>query len=203
MRKRVLIIFINVFLLFSFISVKAQHVNLSNFYLIPNNKEVLLYWTIDSGPTCNGITVWHSSDSVNYEEIGNIGGVCGSSSSATPYNFTDKSPLLNLVNYYKLRLGYAQFTEVKTITLKYTEPGKLYVYPNPSINQAKIEFNNDRNKQFSLTVTNSIGNVIYKKEGVVESEIFLDTSSWNNGSYYITLTDDSGNVLKEKLIITK
>ena len=203
MRKRVLIIFINVFLLFSFISSKAQHVNLSNFYLIPNNKEVLLYWTIDSGPTCNGITVWHSSDSVNYEEIGNIGGVCGSSSSATPYNFTDKSPLLNLVNYYKLRLGYAQFTEVKTITLKYTEPGKLYVYPNPSINQAKIEFNNDRNKQFSLTVSNSIGNVIYKKDGVVESEIFLDTSSWNNGSYYITLTDDSGNVLKEKLIITK
>lgn len=203
MRKRVLIIFINVFLLFSFISSKAQHVNLSNFYLIPNNKEVLLYWTIDSGPTCNGITVWHSSDSVNYEEIGNIGGVCGSSSSATPYNFTDKSPLLNLVNYYKLRLGYAQFTEVKTITLKYTEPGKLYVYPNPSINQAKIEFNNDRNKQFSLTVTNSIGNVIYKKEDVTESEMYLDTSSWNNGSYYITLTDDSGNVLKEKLIITK
>lgn len=203
MRKRVLRIFIYVFLLFSFISVKAQHVNLSNFYLIPNNKEVLLYWTIDSGPTCNGITVWHSSDSVNYEEIGNIGGVCGSSSSATPYNFTDKSPLLNSVNYYKLRLGYAQFTEVKTITIKYTEPGKLYVYPNPSINQTKIEFNNDRNKQFSLTVTNSIGNVIYKKENAIESEIFLDTSSWNNGSYYITLTDDSGNVLKEKLIITK
>lgn len=190
-------------LLGSFVSLKAQHVNLSNFYLIPNNKEVLMYWTIDSGPTCNGITVWHSSDSINYEEIGNIGGVCGSSSSATPYNFTDKSPLLNSVNYYKLRLGYAQFTEVKTITIKYTEPGKLYVYPNPSINQAKIEFNNDRNKQFSLTVTNSIGNVIYKKEDVIESEIFLDTSSWNNGSYYITLTDDSGNILKEKLIITK
>lgn len=190
-------------LLGSFVSLKAQHVNLSNFYLIPNNKEVLMYWTIDSGPTCNGITVWHSSDSINYEEIGNIGGVCGSSSAATPYNFTDKSPLLNSVNYYKLRLGYTQFTEVKTITIKYTEPGKLYVYPNPSINQAKIEFNNDRNKQFSLTVTNSIGNVIYKKEDVIESEIFLDTSSWNNGSYYITLTDDSGNILKEKLIITK
>ena len=58
----------------------------------------------------------------------------------------------------------------------------------------------DRNKQFSLTVTNSIGNVIYKKEVIIESEIFLDTSSWNNGSYYITLTDDSGNILKEKLI---
>lgn len=203
MRKRVWQLFMNMFLLFGFISVKAQHVNLSNFYLIPNNKEVLMYWTIDSGPTCNGITIWHSSDSINYEEIGNIGGVCGSSSSAIPYNFTDKSPLLNSVNYYKLRFGYAQFTEVKTITIKYTELGKLYIYPNPSINQTKIEFNNDRNKQFSLTVTNSIGNVVYKKEGIIESEIFLDTSSWNNGSYYITLTDDSGDVLKEKLIITK
>lgn len=203
MRKRVLILFLNVPLLFSFSSVNAQHVNLSNFHLVPNSKEVLVYWTIDSGPTCNGITIWHSSDSINYEEIGNIGGVCGSSSSATPYNFTDKSPHLNSVNYYKLRLGYTQFSEVKAITIKYTEPGKLYVYPNPSINQTKIEFNNERNKQFSLTVTNNLGNVIYKKDDIIVSEILLNTSSWNNGSYYITLTDDTGNVLKEKLIITK
>lgn len=200
---RTLKLIVLITLLGSFLTVKAQHVNLSNFYLIPNNKEVLLFWTIDSGPTCNGITIWHSTDSVNYEEIGNIGGVCGSSSSAIPYNFTDKSPLLNTVNYYKLRLGYAQFTEVKTVTIKYNEPGKLYVYPNPSIEQTIIEFNNDQMKQYSLIVTNNLGNVVYKKEDVFENQISLITSGWNSGTYYITLFDSAGNVLKEKLIISK
>jgi len=200
---RTLKLIVLITLLGSFITMKAQHVNLSNFYLIPNNKEVLLFWTIDSGPTCNGITIWHSTDSVNYEEIGHIGGVCGSSSSAIPYNFTDKSPLLNTVNYYKLRLGYAQFTEVKTVMIKYNEPGKLYVYPNPSIEQTIIEFNNDQMKQHSLIVTNNLGNVVYKKEGVFENQISLITLGWNSGTYYITLFDNAGNVLKEKLIISK
>jgi hypothetical protein len=85
MMKQVMKIFLTLIAFAISISIKAQHVNLSNFYLIPNNKEVLMYWTIDSGPTCNGITVWHPTDSLNYKEIGNIVGICGSSSSS--WNF--------------------------------------------------------------------------------------------------------------------
>ncbi|MDP2388074.1 MAG: T9SS type A sorting domain-containing protein [Bacteroidota bacterium] len=190
-------------LLGNFVSAKAQHISLSNFYLIPIHKEVLMYWIIDSGSTCNGITIWHSTDSLNYVEIGYIGGVCGSSSSSTPYNFTDKSPLLNTANYYKLRLGYSQFTEVKAITIKYNEPGRLYVYPNPSNDQTTVEFNNDYIKHYSMSITNNLGNVIYKKDEIFESQIFLNTSGWNPGTYYITLTDTAGKLLKEKLIVSK
>lgn len=195
--------FLTLLVLIGGIAVKAQHINLSNFYLIPNNKEVLMYWTIDSGPTCNGITVWHSTDSLNYEEIGNIGGVCGSSSSAIPYNFTHTSPTLNSTNYYKLRLGYTQFSEIKTITIKYTEPGKLYVYPNPTADKTIIEFNNDHLDRYSVIISNNIGNAIYKEEDITEGRIQINTTGWNSGTYFITVTDNGGRVLKEKLIITK
>ena len=203
MIKRSFKIGLRVFLIMNSISVMAQHVSLSNFFLISNSKEVLMYWTVDSGSTCNGITIWHSADSLNYEEIGNIGGVCGSNSSPTPYNFTDKSPQLNKVNYYKLRLGYAQFTEVKTITIKYTEPGKLFVYPNPSIDQTVIEFNNDHLDHYTLVVSNNLGNVVYRREEVIEGKILLSTAGWDSGTYFVTLSDNNGRILKEKLIINK
>lgn len=203
MMKQLVKIFLTLIAVAGSITIRAQHVNLSNFYLIPNDKEVLMYWTIDSGPTCNGITVWHSTDSLNYEEIGNIGGVCGGSSSATPYNFTHDSPILNSINYYKLRLGYAQFSEIKTITIKYTQPGKLYVYPNPTSDQTIIEFNNDHLDRYSVFISDNLGNVVHKKEGVTEGRVQVNTTVWNSGTYFITVTDNGGRVLKEKLVITK
>lgn len=181
----------------------AQKVNLSNFFIIPNGKQILLYWTIDSGPTCNGITVWHSTDSVNYVEIGDIGGICGSSSSAIPYNFTDKNPTLNQTNFYKIRLGYSQFSEVKTVQINYTEPGKLIIKPNPSSENVVIEFNNEAANHYQLTVTNSSGNTVYTKENISESKIELNTTGWSAGTYYVTLAEPGGKKLKDKLIIIK
>lgn len=181
----------------------AQKVNLSNFFLIPNNKQVLLYWTIDSGPTCNGISVWRSSDSINYSEIGNIGGVCGSSSSATPYNFTDDSPMLNQINFYKIRLGYSQFSEVKTVSIKYIAPGKLIIKPNPSSDNVVIEFNNDGSDKYELTITNSAGNRVYTKDNFSTDKIELNTNGWGVGTYFVTLIESGGKIFHEKLIITK
>lgn len=181
----------------------AQHINLSNFFLIPNNKEVLLYWTIESGTTCNGITVWRSTDSISYSEIGNIGGICGSSSSATLYNFTDDNPTLNQTNYYKIRLGYSQYSEVKTVHIKYNEPGKLIVKPNPSSDNVIIEFNNESADKYELTITNSSGNSVYTKGDIFGEKIELITTGWGAGAYFVTLIESGGKIFKEKLIITK
>ena len=181
----------------------AQKVNLSNFFLIPNNKDVLLYWTIDSGPTCNGITVWRSSDSINYIEIGSIGGICGSSSSAIPYNFTDGNPILNQTNYYKIRLGYTQFSDVKTVHIKYTEPGKLIIKPNPSSDNVIIEFNNENSIKYELTITNSVGNRVYVKGDISGNKVDLNTTGWGEGTYFVTLIEAGGKIFKEKLIISK
>lgn len=181
----------------------AQKVNLSNFFLIPDNKQVLLYWTIESGPTCNGMTVWRSTDSLNYEEVGSIPGICGSSSSATPYNFTDKSPVLNKANYYKIRLGYSQFSEVKYLRLKYIEPGKIIVKPNPAKENIVIEFNNDNNEGYRLTLYNSNGTSVFNKESMTESSFTLATAAFDAGTYFIILENSGGRILKEKLIIVK
>lgn len=184
-----------------FINANAQEVKISKFDLIQADKEVLLFWTIDSGSTCNAMTIMRSLDGLDYKEIGYIGGVCGNSSSPTPYNFTDENPLLNTVNFYKLQLGYGQFTEVKSIKVQYIESGKLFVYPNPTIVNTIIEFNNNNSRRYSVIITSSFGNVVFVKDEITESQILLNTFGWSTGAYYIILFDNSGSILKEKLII--
>jgi hypothetical protein len=49
----------------------------------------------------------------------------------------------------------------------------------------------------------NLGNVVYKKEGITENRVQLNTTGWNSGTYFITVTDNGGRVLKEKLVITK
>lgn len=203
MKNLTTILFFLLFLTGNCCSGYAQQVKLFNFFLLAKNKEVILYWTIDSGPTCNGITVWRSTDSINYTEIGNIGGVCGSSSSAIPYNFTDQNPAPNKTNFYKIRLGYAQFSEVKTVHVKYTEPGKLIIKPNPSSDNVVIEFNNESADKYELTITNSAGNKVYVKDNIFDDKIELNTTGWGSGTYFITLVETEGKIFKEKLIITK
>lgn len=196
-------IIISIVLIFSSILSNAQKINLANFYLVQDNKEVLLSWTIDAGPTCNGITVWHSTDSVNYSEVDNIAGVCGSTSSSIPYNFKHESPIINKTNYYKLRLGYSQFSEVRFLHLEFIEPGKIIIKPNPSTDNVSLAFNNDKNETFSLTIINSAGLKVFESQGIKENTISINTSSFANGNYYIILMDSGGRIIKEKLLISK
>lgn len=182
-------------------SSSAQDVILADFYLLQRNTEVSLHWTIDRGPTCAGITILRSSDSIVYLEVGNIGGICGSSSSAIQYSFTDSNPLLNQTNYYKLQLGFTQFSDPQAIYVGYTEPGKLIVKPNPTSRNVSIEFNNDTNDTFELVILNSSGETVLLKKDVSGNEILLNTTNWSVGVYIVTLVGADGVSLKQKFLI--
>ena len=134
-------IFILLFFLGQCYFIFSQKVNLSGFIVFLNDKEALLHWNIDSGPTCKGIAILHSTDTINFEEIGSISGVCGNSSSGTPYNFTHNNPVLNKINYYKIRMGFSQFSEIKSLYISYIAPGQLIIKPNPANELFNIEFN--------------------------------------------------------------
>ena len=198
-KKTAFIFIVTVNCFFSF----AQEVNLASFFLIPNNKEVILNWTIDRGPTFNGISIFQSTDSINYTEIGNILGICGSSSTPISYNFTDNNPTLNQTNYYKIRLGYAQFSEVKAVYLKYTPPGKLIIKPNPSSDNVVIDFNNEDADNYELTITNSSGNRAYVQNNIFSDAIEFNTTNWSSGVYFITLVESGGKLFKGKMIVVK
>ena len=127
--------------LFIFIAtmVSSQTI-LDDFALDLNQGKVLLAWTIKSGSVCNGIQIYRSStaDSVNFDLIEDIQGVCGDLSSPVAYTFTDEDPMPNQVNYYKLLLGGQEFSEVLGIEVLLIPSNSYLLKPHPVIDRKSV-----------------------------------------------------------------
>ena len=100
-------------------------------------------------------------------------------------------------------MGYSQFSEIKTLKIKYIEPGKLIIKPNPSSEKVIIEFNSGNLSVYELVITDNTGNRVFVKEGFTENSFELNTNSFNAGTYYVTLREEGGKLFKEKLVIQK
>lgn len=190
-------------LLSNFKSVYSQSITLSGFSAFQKEKTILLFWNIDSGPTCNGISIFHSTDSINFNEIGSISGVCGNSASSTPYSFTHSTPVLNNINYYKLRFGTSQFSEIISLLLNYVEPGNVVITPNPANGVFEIKFNNDKNQTYTLEIVDSIGRLVLTKNKITGTSYTLNANLFDSGTYSLNLRDDDGRISKNKLCIIK
>ena len=87
--------------------------------------------------------------------------------------------------------------------MKYIEPNRIVIKPNPANDNVSIEFNNENNKIFALTLSDANGRKIFYQGGIKEANTTINTGSFEMGSYYLSLSDSEGNVIKEKLIISK
>lgn len=164
---------------------------LDDFAIDLNQGKVLLAWTIKSGNVCNGIQIYRSSneDSVNFELIEDIQGVCGDLSSAVTYTFTDETPIPNKVNYYKLLLGQ-EFSNVLGIEVLLIPVGSYLLKPHPVRNSSALYFNNSNNHNFELKIFDDFGSIVYLHE-TNSNKFLLDSTMVASGLYYFTLENKS------------
>jgi len=164
---------------------------LDDFALDLNQGKVLLAWTIKSGNVCNGIQIYRSSneDSINFELIKDIQGVCGDLSSPVSYTFTDESPIPNKVNYYKLLLGQ-EFSNVLGIEVLLIPESSYLLKPNPIRNSSALYFNNSNNHNFELKIFDDFGSIVYLHE-TNSNRFTLDSKMFASGLYYFTLENKS------------
>lgn len=78
---------------------------LDQFTGFQDGETIRLSWTIGSGNICNGTLIDRAPDTVSYEKIGEIAGICGNISSEESYEYIDENPFVNGHNYYRLRFG--------------------------------------------------------------------------------------------------
>ena len=164
---------------------------LDDFAIDLNQGKVLLAWTIKSGNVCNGIQIYRSSneDSVNFELIEDIQGVCGDLSSPVTYTFTDETPIPNKVNYYKLLLGQ-EFSNVLGIEVLLIPVGSYLLKPQPVRNSSALYFNNSNNHNFELKIFDDFGSIVYLHE-TYSNKFLLDSTMVASGLYYFTLENKS------------
>ena len=180
-------------LLFIFVvTLIASQTILDDFAVDVNQGKVLLVWTIKSGSVCNGIQIYRSSseDSIDFELIEDIQGVCGDLSSPVAYTFTDDNPFQNQFNYYKLLLGGQEASNVLGIEVLFIPSNSYLLKPHPISSNSELYFENANSNSFELKVFDDFGSVVYKNE-TNSNRFILDSSMISSGLYYFTLENKS------------
>jgi hypothetical protein len=149
-------------------------------------------FTINAGSSCNGFKVEKSLDSIIYTPLYDYPGICGGSGQPETQSFTDNSPTLNQVNFYRLTLNYSE-TVVRKIYVSASSKPQLIAYPCPiTTNDLDVNF-----KLVGSTKT-QIDGYIYNRFGS-QKKVFSQQSKSSivtipvydleNGIYLVWLTD--------------
>ncbi|MBP6427265.1 MAG: T9SS type A sorting domain-containing protein [Bacteroidia bacterium] len=78
----------------------------------------------------------------------------------------------------------------------------ISVYPNPASDQISISYS--IKAKATLKVSDNLGRLIFQKEVEPYSEkLTIDVSKISNGMYYITLTNENGEINAKRFIISK
>jgi hypothetical protein len=160
----ILSIFMNAYYSFS------QETILDQFSAENVSGKVFLAWTIKSGNTCNGIRIYRSNDSLIYNEIGDIQGVCGNTEYAVNYTYQDDSPSVNKVNYYRLNLGGQGLTYAVSVQVVDVGQNDYFLEQNPIAAETKLFFKNLTGEPYFLTIYSADG--ILKETKETSSDFF-------------------------------
>ena len=79
----------------------------------------------------------------------------------------------------------------------------IKIYPNPTKDRLNIEFTNNANKVEKLSIFNTLGQMIYIKEGkgLNVKIIEIDLSKYKTGIYYLYLKTEDGTLSKKISIV--
>ncbi len=150
------------------------------------NGKVLLTWSVAQGNTCNGIEVLRSLDAVNYEQIGSIEGICGSTTETVKYQFTDPNPIVNVTNHYRLSMGGIGFSYPVNTEVIDTGEENYVLAPHPLADESLLIFDNENQELITITFFTERGEIV-KELQTSEQSISLNRSDFGSGIYLFVL----------------
>ena len=155
---------------------------------------VKLFLTLNQGSTCNGIIIEHSTDSLNYTEIGTVSGICGNISKPTNYDFADSMPYPNLINFYKVRLGASVSAPIRIFFARYNTSGYV-LSSNPCHGKSTLYFANDTKQKLVFRIFDQMGRQVYADDDIRDNSYDFDIGYLPTGGYIFKLTaEDQHNI---------
>lgn len=181
----------------------AQISILDYFTASETNEQVLLKWSISTGETCNGINITRSTDTIGFQIIGEIAGVCGDADVHVPYSFLDESPLKNQVTYYRLELGISDFSEVIAIEVIEKNETGFQIRPHPMKNTGRIYFDNPQNDEWEFSLYQLSGQLLESRTTQGQF-IEVNTAKYSSGLYVFSFKSmENDELINGKLMIQK
>ncbi len=140
-------------------------VKISSVKAYPKNEGVQVEWTTQFENNINRYEVERSANGQQFIKLGTVQAK-GNSSQVLNYNLFDASPLSG-INYYRIKsvgigtdISYSQIVKVNLITGR----SEIIFYPNPVIdNNINLRLNNVQKGNYNVSLTNSLGQLVYNK----------------------------------------
>jgi hypothetical protein len=175
-------------------------IELLNFSATLTADKVELSWTTASETGNDYFTIEHSSDLVNFSELGKLSGA-GNSTGLRKYSFPDPQPL-NGINYYRLKQtdfdGRYSYSQIVSVAMNSSIHES--VYPNPATNNLHIDLSGKIKGPVNLEIISLQGITLLKKQGESDEHHFIfDLSDIASGTYILKTT--IGTNTKQTLII--
>lgn len=174
---------------------------IARFGLVQLGEGVRVEVTLQAGFTCNGIQLLRSTDSLQFETVGLIGGVCGSTTEEVSYDFFDPLPLNGQRYFYSLLLGGRIPSEVLSIRLLDFNKIGFVMGPNPAREQVFLRWQNELEQPHELQIMNLQGQQLDSWEKR-SSEMHLNLATLPAGLYIVRLQNRStGQSWQQRLVV--
>jgi hypothetical protein len=85
--------------------------------------------------------------------------------------------------------GLGRYSNIRQVTLENSDFPKFTLYPNPSIGIVGIKFDNILTGHFNIQIFNTQGQVMVKKEIVVNASSYVQVAKMESGVYWLRITD--------------
>jgi hypothetical protein len=170
-----------------------------------NNKYSQLSWTTTSETNTAYFSIERSTDTTNFQSIGQVQGQ-GSSANSHQYGFNDMNPFGG-VNYYRLKQVNADssFSHSKIVSVTFNF-SNIIIFPNPSTGiiyiQNNVNFNG--NQPLNIEIINSLGQILLRETGAVGNIITLNLApDIKNDVYIVKVINAKGQVQAKKIFVSR
>jgi hypothetical protein len=181
------------FLSIAGISARAQV--LTSLSALQDGSRVVLSFTMAAGNTCSDIEILRSADSLSFQVIGSIAGVCGSTTNDVSYSYIDPAPPENSVIYYRLDLKTLGFSEIIRIRT-FTGNESFILYPVPATTGMNIFTLPGEPRLENISIGDITGKMIRFREPAGENPFYIPLNDLHAGVYFILLEMSNGVVEK-------
>lgn len=175
-------------------------VSMSSFSVNKQGTNAMLNWTTVTEINTDRFEIERSFDGISFSNVGNKA-AAGNSTDQRNYQFADPIGSLSAaVIYYRIRTvdqdGKVSYSNIVALRVGGTVKG-FNVYPNPFVNDLRIELNAAKAGAVTVRISNAAGQMVYNRSSMVQKGnnvlvIASELSALQRGIYFIELISEDG-----------
>lgn len=163
------------------------------------NDNIQISFTINAGNQCSDVEIERSIDSVDFQTLYSLPGICGNASADATYFHSDPSPYKNVTNYYRLKIGFQGFSRI--ISVQFFAPDKdgYLLISNPD-GSATLLFDNNTSAVYNFELFSMDGRLTQFITGITGNHLTVHKNNSAQGIHFFRLKKENEKTITGKLI---